>query len=75
MLREVIGETPVEQVKSVLILAFAALAAIGLQQLAATRQQVAARPAAEAQALEVARSFGATKNESGRLARRESTPS
>jgi len=59
VLREVIGETPVEQVKSVLILAFAALAAIGLQQLAATRQQVAARPTAKAQTLKVARSFGA----------------
>ena len=59
MLRELIGETPLEQVKSVLILALAAVAAIGLQQLASTRQQIAARPAAEAQALEAARAFGA----------------
>ena len=59
MLSELWGETGLERAKSVLILLLAALAAVGLQQLASTRQEVARQPAAEAQALNVAKDFGA----------------
>jgi hypothetical protein len=59
VLSEVFGETLLERAKSVAILVLAAIAAIGLQQLASTRQQLAIKPAAEGQALDVARTFAA----------------
>jgi hypothetical protein len=59
VLSELFGETRLEQAKSVAILVLAAIAAIGLQQLASARQELASQPAAEAQALNVARAFAA----------------
>jgi hypothetical protein len=58
VLSELFGETVFERAKSILIVLLAVIAAIGLQQLAATRQQLNSRPAAEAQALDVAKEFG-----------------
>jgi hypothetical protein len=57
VLSELFGETILERAKSIVIVLLAAIAAIGLQQLAAARQQLNSRPAAEAQALDVAREF------------------
>ena len=57
MLSELFGETVLERAKSIVIVLLAAVAAIGLQQLAAARQQLNSRPAAEAQALDVAKEF------------------
>ena len=57
MLSELFGETRLEQAKSIAILVLAVIAAIGLQQLASTRQQLTSQPADEAQALDVARAF------------------
>jgi hypothetical protein len=57
VLSEVFGETLLERAKSITILVLAAIAAIGLQQLASSRQQLASQPAAEGQALDAARTF------------------
>jgi hypothetical protein len=57
VLSEVFGETLLERAKSIAILVLAAIAALGLQQLASTRQQLTSQPAAEGQALNVARAF------------------
>lgn len=59
MLNELLGEGPVERGKSIAIVVLAVLAAIGLQQLASARQELNSRPAAEAAALDTARSFAA----------------
>jgi murein L,D-transpeptidase YcbB/YkuD len=59
VLSELWGETGFERAKSVVILLLAAIAAVGLQQLASTRQQLSSQPTAEAQALDVARAFAA----------------
>ena len=57
MLSELFGETVLERAKSILIVLLGAIAAVGLQQLAVTRQLLNSRPAAEAQALDVAKEF------------------
>jgi hypothetical protein len=59
VLSELLGETGLERAKSILIVVLAAIAAIGLQQLAVARQQLASQPVAEAQALDAARAFAA----------------
>jgi hypothetical protein len=59
VLSELWGETGLQRAKSVAILLLAAIAAVGLQQLASTRQQLSGQPAAEAQALGVAKTFAA----------------
>ena len=59
MLNELLGEGRIERGKSIAIVVLAILTAIALQQLASARGELNSRPAAEAAALDTARSFAA----------------